>query len=673
MFDNLRSPIAKKHGLDLALPGELLGVVVDENDQGVAGATVIAMRRGGGWGVRKLRAVTDERGQFSYPDLAKGAYFLTAVKGTRASRPASRKWLNYLHSGRTTADPALLPLTTPAAQLRVQVIDHKTKEPLSEASVDVSYWELPPKYAVDEAGKVLIQGMLPKSYDISATAPGYAKATEVVRLTAGAQGQLTVSVRRGAVLMGRAVDPEGNPVSNPRPHLRDPADPGMFFDFTPGDAQGAFRFDHAPSQMSFVLDFSKDGYSDPRTTISPLQPGEVREIEVTLTPVPKSPPIVGLVTNEQGEPIVGARVSVIYNDDHMARTNGEGRFRLNDVDRGRDELVVKAPGYAVAVVEFNPASGDEPIEVPVELKPGNRIRGRVLDEAGEPISGVYVRAPTDFQWSAQIERRTNSNGEFQMGQLPDTTRFRISQQGYSGRDNLQLPLNSEEVVDVVLEPQGIIKGLVVDDATGQPLRAFRVRMTFSPDSNANDPSSGIDTDWDHPGRHYSSAEGHFEIDDLNIGQPMIVTVEAPGYRPASIRRVEAARPEAEHRAPFRLQAIKPEELTVVAGILVDAQGKPLPSVELRLAASLAGLVDKQEPIGLSTLKREVRINDQILQMMHGTTDQHGRFRFEGVFADCHVQIGYWGEALLEGMIQDIHKKSRAEQGSLRVIATPPGT
>ncbi|MBL8728761.1 MAG: sigma-70 family RNA polymerase sigma factor [Planctomycetes bacterium] len=73
--------------------------------------------------------------------------------------------------------------------------------------------------------------------------------------------------------------------------------------------------------------------------------------------------------------------------------DGGGRFvAFHEVglDAGRWALVAEVPGYAPAVVEFALRDGEMRTGLRVPLLRGGELRGRVLDDAGQPVAGARV-------------------------------------------------------------------------------------------------------------------------------------------------------------------------------------------------------------------------------------------------------------------------------------------
>ena len=97
--------------------------------------------------------------------------------------------------------------------------------------------------------------------------------------------------------------------------------------------------------------------------------------------------IPGVVLDDQGQPIHGARVGLSGLDPEfypVVTTTEQGLFRTERVAAGKPyQLVAAAPGRAPALIEIQA----EPDMVPVEfrLEPGHTIHGQVIDENGAPL------------------------------------------------------------------------------------------------------------------------------------------------------------------------------------------------------------------------------------------------------------------------------------------------
>ena len=174
---------------------------------------------------------------------------------------------------------------------------------------------------------------------------------------------------------------------------------------------------------------------------------------------PRGGSVCGVVTDAQGKPIAGAVVS----NPHMSRarvrgatTDEQGRFQLDDVHEGRygHELVVKADRFAPKRVTFQPGSAEKPSEVAIQLDPGHRIRGKVVDTHGNPIPEARVYfARGNSGWDIHFGGRTitGKDGRFALDSLPADTPFAFVASGYDTMEDVSLPLDGDEEVVVTME------------------------------------------------------------------------------------------------------------------------------------------------------------------------------------------------------------------------------
>ena len=158
--------------------------------------------------------------------------------------------------------------------------------------------------------------------------------------------------------------------------------------------------------------------------------------------------LTGRVSDEQGDPVVGALVELEPNryvaDSHSepeegaeldqwgaapriegvpelrylsiqrengyprAATDGQGRFRFDDVGLGESILTAEAKGHAPQWRRVMVAPDLQPQEF--ILKPGRYLRGRVVDEKGSPLPGmcvvldrshIHTDAEGFFHWAVQ--------------------------------------------------------------------------------------------------------------------------------------------------------------------------------------------------------------------------------------------------------------------------------
>jgi hypothetical protein len=189
--------------------------------------------------------------------------------------------------------------------------------------------------------------------------------------------------------------------------------------------------------------------------------------------------IAGVVLDHQGQPVAGAEVSNTGRSSSMVRetkTGPDGRFRLDDLYENHfgKEVFVRAKGGAPKRVKVKPGSRDQPGEVSISLEPGHTIKGRVADEKNVPLAGVQVYFSNLNHGNLDGGMTTTDDrGLFSFDSLSPEAPFAFSKNGYSEINDRRLPLDSDQVVQVVMAPEGVIIGRVLDATTEEPIRAFQ--------------------------------------------------------------------------------------------------------------------------------------------------------------------------------------------------------
>jgi hypothetical protein len=240
----------------------------------------------------------------------------------------------------------------------------------------------------------------------------------------------TDAAENTSVIKGRVVDADGRPLRQVQVRLfgslaRDPRNEST-------DTDGRYEADELPAD-SYTLIASKTGYtttefgqrraSYPGTKVR-VGVGEVIErIDITL---PHAGAITGRVSDENGDPVQGATVSLLrlqfangrrtmVDAGQGRRTNDLGRFRLFGVQPGRYALVASAatagsfrlPGYAPTYYPSSLAAGDAQLvtvasgaaDTIVELRliPGRvaKVSGTAFDSSDQPYRGRLYLAPSE--------------------------------------------------------------------------------------------------------------------------------------------------------------------------------------------------------------------------------------------------------------------------------------
>lgn len=328
----------------------------------------------------------------------------------------------------------------PGRSLTVQVSD--AAEPVVQALVEVrtpcwirpNRWPRIPKsdplgqQATSADGAAMIGGL--DAHDrvhvrvtVADRAP-YCQSVELVELAT----TLHVSLSPPARLMGRTVDPDGNPVPGVRLRARPPAVDDPFGAqghelSAVTDRLGRFLISSLPLAESLVLQVGAPGYPYLVVPIDPLEANEDRNVTITLEP---GGVVSGHVRDSNGAPVAGARVSVANSRaqhdalqfNSVALSQDDGSYRLSGMARdAAPSVLVSAEGYVsarseVQITEIGPTVQD------FVLKPSVRFEGTLVDSKGQPWPRVDVRG-------GGSSGRTDESGRFELTQLDADAEVRL--------------------------------------------------------------------------------------------------------------------------------------------------------------------------------------------------------------------------------------------------------
>jgi hypothetical protein len=217
--------------------------------------------------------------------------------------------------------------------------------------------------------------------------------------------------------------------------------------------------------------------------------------------------IAGVVTDETGQPMAGAKITQDYDFRRGGRTMqsaADGSFRFGSNGRPHElALTIQAAGLAPVVTSLVVNASMENLRF--TLPPGQLLFGRVVDEAEQPIAHATIEAAspssdsrTLFEWRT----KTDADGRFSWDTAPATQNYAIYASGFQSQPQTTLLADGTEAVIRLRKqtsPHSVrILGEVMDAETGMPaalaqdLRASRGR--------AAGPASAPTVTW--PGRAF---------------------------------------------------------------------------------------------------------------------------------------------------------------------------
>jgi len=360
--------------------------------------------------------ITDEKGNYAIHGLAGGETELMAIHPAYAT---PRITLN-LPEGRAARKVLYV---SPLARISGSVVDERAR---AIAGVSVTarpmgggdmLWTPGVLRTVQAGvtgpnGRFLLRTAEDGNVQVDAAKAGLPPAhSAALQVAAGAKvAGVTITMPQGIVLRGRVTGIEAKPVPGARVSVSD--------DLVRTKDDGTFAM--RVLEGTYDVGVAAAGYA-PRTVRAQVS-ADSRPLEIALEP---GVAVSGRVTRG-GEPVEGVNVYTVSGAaGEPVQTGADGTFRIDDLARGEIRLAFKKPADFIQItrVVSAPASG-----VNVELPPGSRVSGRVIDKmTGKPVksfdAGLAIsRAGSAIMLVAPVMRSfTSDDGTFAIDGVPAAT------------------------------------------------------------------------------------------------------------------------------------------------------------------------------------------------------------------------------------------------------------
>lgn len=342
----------------------------------------------------------------------------------------------------------------------------------------------------------------------------------------------------------------------------------------------------------------------------------------------KTRTVSGLVTAPDGAPVANARVVLVriawdakaekddlwvrnsrFKADYAARTDANGRWEISAVPASSTSanFALDDPLFAYTMVR-----ADGPEAKTIVATKATTIRGRVVDEAGKPVSGITVTVPGLMlnQAGGHEKTVTAEDGSFTLESLPkglySVAPIADIARGLVGRLQDEVRGGEGEVTtvpDLLMTPGVVVQGTVVDADTGVPVKGAGVSAFSSPNQRLNYTPTASRTD----------ENGAFSVRVL------------PGK---TLIRVSAA------PVSFLVGDGSPE-----GGQTLDitANGDNKLTLKLKPAFFLAGTARGEDGAPLANIEIFAGNHDK---SKSARTDENGAWRIEGLPAG---PLGFWAQ------------------------------
>jgi protocatechuate 3,4-dioxygenase beta subunit len=330
--------------------------------------------------------------------------------------------------------------------------------------------------------------------------------------------------------------------------------------------------------------------------------------------------LVGLVLNEQMQPLPGAKVE-LSRDPRMGQqvamqwitgggsgsppivvtTDEKGQYRFsNVVPRNNYYLVASHGDYSPTQEELVSVGDQGDFQGPnVVLKKGSVIEGTVTDTAGNIVPNAVLWLDSAFysgegESTDRLETKSDLVGHYEFKNVyPVAKQLTCMAEGYGSQTRGGITVKGEPgerlSVDFKLAVGGPIAGKVVG-SDGAGIAGARIVAYF----NSNTTS--------FRGEATSLEDGAFQIDNLNPGSYVLIC-EAKGYRQQKQTRVQVG--EVNVIIDMVAQAC-------ITGRVVDGEGKPI----TKFTASVRRLAPNQVP-GMGVASEETGVKETFTDAADG--------------------------------------------------------
>lgn len=402
--------------------------------------------------------------------------------------------------------------------------------------------------------------------------------------------------------------------------LRLPAGPGDYLLSAQAPGHGPARSEvtrplgEAETAVELAL---PQGVSLHGRTVAEGRAGEpVPLAEVTLRPYP------GLAT-------AWAQAADVPEESSVAMSDAQGAFGFSGLAPGRYELTAEAPGFSRRTLRFLhvPREG----ELVVGLWGAGTLEGFVVDARGQSVAGAEVTAAGG---PAPVRATTGEGGGFALEVQAGTWVLSARRGEAVGRVPGTLSVAPGETLRGLTLALGAAGGLEgrVESTEGTPV-AGAVLVASAQGSDGE------------LGRATSGEDGSYRL-DVPPGE-YDVAVQAPGFASATREGLVVA-PGAHTVLDVRLEPATAE----VEGLVVDAEGRPVPGAEVR--------AQLRERTGVARATRSDARGAYLLQgLAPGLTTVRARrggsswtSRLEGLKPGVRAQVDFTlaGTGLIQGQV-----------------------
>lgn len=414
-----------------------------------------------------------------------------------STAPTTRKVDHPLQSRGVTFYPESLEVD-PSKQgtLVGVVLDENGGKPIQNASITMwvrpsveldEYHHLDDRIIArtDKNGRFAISGLSKAAYDLTASAAGF-EPLYLERVHADGEALRLVLQDGGVSLNGRVIDLSGGVVAQARVSamlIRDGESPPIVFE-SDVSSDGTF------SLSTFVGTFSivavADGYCASARKLF-MSSDTVLTIELTPAGRISGRIVVGATGATVSEAEVAIMVPPGMRGQLPKRSAQDGSFVFDNLEPGMYRVWARGDAGTSGEVRV-PVGALQVSSVVLELHEGAALRGRLVDEAGLPVTGAVVKVRNANEGRDRpITTASATDGTFALASLvPGAARASFIAPGKSASiRELDLHTGTNDLGEIRLEPTVVVRGRVHLDFNQKVDGEPTVTLAWTSETGAN--------------------------------------------------------------------------------------------------------------------------------------------------------------------------------------------
>jgi sugar lactone lactonase YvrE/peroxiredoxin len=243
------------------------------------------------------------------------------------------------------------------------------------------------------------------------------------------------------------------------------------------------RFNKAPEYFNITA--GKNGLVPMQVTLRPTDEKSLMPNKHTLA-LEAGTPIGGIVKDEQGKPIAGARIFLLLPGkdeveriairDYEVKTDANGLWRCDVIPAKLDEIWIRLAHPDFISDEMYGKTARPPIEQlrdmtgVIVMKKGISITGSVVDTNGAPIKGATVAQGSDRFGTEYPTTKTDEQGRFKFDSArPGAVVLTVQKSGFAPDLKEITVYEGMKPIDFRLGPGQTIRGRIID-VNGNPVQ-----------------------------------------------------------------------------------------------------------------------------------------------------------------------------------------------------------